>query len=81
MRYRYPLSSQEIQDELRSIYADLSTLIGYVNSSGTISVSGVYDYLDDEIDEIKDSIVHNHEVAEAQANLLKTSSNIRFYKG
>jgi hypothetical protein len=81
MRYKYPLSSQELHDEAQSIYQDLAELIGWVDPSGVTQASGVYDYIDDEIDDLKDETINDHVRARGEENLLNTTTNIRILKG
>ena len=45
MRSNYPISSQELKDELDSIYEKQLYILGYSNTSGII-YSGVYDIIE-----------------------------------
>ena len=83
MRYNYPISSDELKDEMRGIYLDMVNLIGYVPASGeTYGVaSGVYDYLDDEVDELKEEVADNTVNKSSFMNILRSKTNIKYLKG
>jgi len=42
IRPRYPLTSEEIEDMMDEVYYNLSSLLGYQNTSGNIAISGEY---------------------------------------
>lgn len=50
MRYRYPIGSEELQDEFRKIYEDSVFLLGYTDPSGFVKSSGIYDIIDLDVD-------------------------------
>lgn len=81
MRYNYPISSDEIKDELRSIYMDMTNLIGYSTASGVVQASGVYDAIDDEIDELKYVVTDNTTNKKVFNNVIRTITDIQFLKG
>lgn len=46
MRYRYPISSKEILDQVNHIYDMQYYILSYPNSSGTIVSNGIYDTIE-----------------------------------
>lgn len=40
IRYRYPITSEQITDTMDEVYNDMVDLLGYYNKSGELSVSG-----------------------------------------
>jgi hypothetical protein len=55
VRYRYPISSEYMQDALDGIYWNLTELIGYEHEDGTMSPSGYLTDLYNELDTLIDT--------------------------
>lgn len=78
MRYRHPVSSEELVDDLRQIYENSVHLLGFVDASGVLQSSGIYDAIEASGDAILSQLFNNMRETATQSNPLPSGGYVYY---